>query len=65
MTVREQKILFAFMVLWMLAGVVYATVTCPAPAAGEMPLVFLYGVTASLVPAFAVLFAARKLSEVR
>ena len=65
MSIRNQKAIFGFVVAWMLGGNLWAAVSCPVPAQGDLPLVFALGVASTLLPAFGFLYAARKLSEVR
>lgn len=65
MTVREQKGIFTFAVLWMFSAFISAVLYCPPPLDNERPLVFAFGVAEVLIPALALLALARKLSEVR
>ena len=62
MTIREQKGIFGFVVLFMFGGYLSAVITCPPPTDNELPLVFLLGVATTLFPAFAFLESARWLS---
>ena len=62
MTVRQQKFLFTFSVLWMFGGIVLATIVCPAPTSSELPLVFGFSVASTLLPAFGLLALVRKLA---
>ena len=64
MTVREQKGVFTFAVIWMFGAVLWATVSCPPPRADELWALFALSVTTTLVPAFALLGLARKLSGI-
>jgi len=63
MTVREQKAIFGFVVLFMFGGYLSAVITCPPPIDRELPIVFLLGVATTLMPAFAFLEAARWLTS--
>lgn len=65
MTVREQKFLFTFPILFMFAGYIASILTCPPWGDGEGWIVFAVEVAACLGPAFLFLFLARKLSEVK
>lgn len=65
MTIREQKFLFTFPIVFMFAGYIASIITCPPWQDGEGILVFGMEVAACLIPAFAFLFIARKLSEVK
>ena len=64
MTVREQKGIFTFVVLFMFGAYLTAVVSCPPPLDYELPLVFTLGVGTVLMPAFAFLQAARWLSKI-
>ena len=63
MSVREQKGIFGFVVLFMFLGFLWAVVSCPPPQEGELPAVFAIGVAQTLIPAFVFLWATRKLSK--
>lgn len=63
LTIREQKFLFTFPVVWMFAFFMAAVVSCPPPLDSELPLVFAIGIGETLVPAFALLMLARWLSR--
>jgi len=65
MTAREQKFLFTFPIVFMFAGYIASILTCPPWRDGEGWTVFAVEVVACLGPAFALLFLARKLSEVK
>ena len=65
MSIREQKILFTFPIVFMFAGYIASILTCPPWQEGEAFMVFAMEVAACLIPAFAFLFVARRLSEVR
>jgi len=65
MTAKEQKAIFTFAVLFMFGGFMSAVLFCPPPLDGERPLIFALGVAEVLIPSFALLALARKLSEVR
>lgn len=63
MTSREQKGIFTFCVAWMFLAHLWAVLTCPPPRPDEVGLLFALGVAVTLVPAFAVLGLARRLSR--
>ena len=65
MGVKEQKILFTVPVVWMFLGFIGSVLTCPPWQEGEGWQVFTLEVFACLLPAFVLLFAARKLSEAK
>ena len=62
MTIREQKFLFTFPILFMFAGYIASILTCPPWGDGEGWTVFAVEVVACLAPAFGFLWAARKLT---
>ena len=64
MTLREQKFLFTFPIVFMFCGYLASIGSCPPWQDGEGWAVFLVEVVACLAPAFVFLGAARRLSRI-
>ena len=65
MSVREQKGIFTFFVLWFFATFVLSVLFCPPPLDNELPIVFAVGVAETLLPGLLFLWLARKLESMK
>jgi hypothetical protein len=64
MSIREQKFLFTFPIIFMFVGYLASIATCPPWQDGDGWKVFAVEVVACLAPAFVFLGVARRLSRI-